>query len=65
MLVLTRRPSECIRVGDHIGITVLNVRGNQVRIGVEAPREIPVDREEVYLLKRRNSGKKPVRPPSG
>lgn len=64
MLVLTRRPSECIRVGDHIGITVLDVRGNQVRIGVEAPRDISVDREEIYLLKRRNAGRRSERPRS-
>ena len=47
MLLLTRRVGETIVIGDNIRVTVTQVRGNTVHIGVEAPREIPVHREEV------------------
>ncbi len=52
MLALTRRCGETIRIGDTIIVTVLGVSGGSVRIGVEAPRDIPVDREEVYERKK-------------
>ena len=48
MLILTRRPAESIRVGEEVTITLLGIRGNQVRIGIDAPRTIPVHRQEVY-----------------
>ena len=48
MLILMRRVGEAIYVGDEVRLTVLGVRGNQVRIGVHAPKHIPVHREEVY-----------------
>ena len=48
MLILTRRSGEAVIVGDNVRIAVLDIRGNQVRLGVEAPREVTVHREEVY-----------------
>jgi carbon storage regulator len=49
MLVLTRKVDESIIIGDNIKITVVDIRGDQAKIGIEAPREISVHREEVYL----------------
>lgn len=49
MLILIRRVSEVLTIGDDIKITILGVKGNQVRIGVAAPKEIEVHREEIYL----------------
>ncbi len=55
MLILTRRPQETIRVGDEVTITVLGVEGSKVRIGINAPRHIAVDRQEVFERKQRES----------
>jgi carbon storage regulator len=52
MLVLTRKPNESIMIGDQIELSVLSVAGDKVRIGIEAPREIPVFRKEVWLAIR-------------
>ena len=52
MLVLTRKPNESIMIGDQIELTILSVSGEKVRIGVEAPREIPVYRKEIWLAIR-------------
>ena len=48
MLILTRRVGETLMVGDEVTVTVLGVKGNQVRLGVNAPRDVAVHREEIY-----------------
>ena len=48
MLVLTRRVNETLMIGDDVTLTVLGIKGNQVRIGVNAPKEVAVHREEIY-----------------
>ncbi len=48
MLILTRRPGEAIVIGDDIKVTILGVANKQIRIGIEAPKEVSVHREEIY-----------------
>lgn len=48
MLILTRRTGETLNIGDDIIVTILQVKGNQVRIGINAPKDVPVHRDEIY-----------------
>lgn len=64
MLILTRRVGETLMIGDEVTVTVLGVKGNQVRIGVNAPKNVSVHREEIYerIRKEREDGSEPVNP---
>ena len=55
MLILTRRVGETVMIGDEVTVTVLGVKGNHVRIGIKAPKDIPVHREEVYEAIQRDN----------
>ena len=57
MLILTRRVGETVMIGDDVTITVLGVKGNQVRLGINAPKSVAVHREEIYeRIKREQQG---------
>jgi carbon storage regulator len=57
MLILTRRVGETVMIGDDVTITVLGVKGNQVRVGINAPKHVAVHREEIYeRIKREQQG---------
>lgn len=64
MLVLTRRANQSIMIGDDVVVTVLDVRGDQVRIGIKAPRSVDVHREEVFVVLQRSGGRDHVDEPS-
>lgn len=56
MLILTRRIGEVLRIGDDVSITILGMKGNQVRIGIDAPKDVAVHREEIYQRIKREEG---------
>jgi carbon storage regulator len=56
MLILTRRVGETVVIGDEVQVTVLGVKGNQVRLGVTAPRDVSVHRQEIYDRIRKEQG---------
>ena len=62
MLILTRRVGETLMIGNDISITVLGVKGSQVRIGVDAPKEVAVHREEIFERINAEQGETPVPP---
>jgi carbon storage regulator len=65
MLILTRRVGETVMIGNEVTVTVLGVKGNQVRIGVNAPKDVAVHREEIYdRIKREEDGDPAAQRPS-
>lgn len=56
MLILTRRVQEALIIGDEVTVTVLSVKGNQVRLGIDAPRHVEVHREEIYHKVKNGEG---------
>jgi carbon storage regulator len=65
MLILTRRVGETVMIGNDVTVTVLGVKGNQVRIGVNAPRDVAVHREEIYERIKREEQEGDGRPVQG
>jgi carbon storage regulator len=67
MLILSRRIGEMIMIGDDVTVVVLAMKGGQVRLGIEAPRQVPVHREEIWLKKKRAAMEdaKEMRPDQG
>jgi carbon storage regulator len=64
MLILTRRVGETVMIGDEVTVTVLGVKGNQVRVGINAPRTVAVHREEIFeRIKREQQGDQSGEPP--
>ena len=63
MLVLSRQRDESIMIGDNVVVTIVDIRGDKVRLGIEAPTEIPVHRQEVYeAIKRENQKASKIQP---
>ena len=65
MLILTRRVGESLMIGDDVNVTVLGIKGNQVRIGVNAPRTVAVHREEIYQRIQNEDARAPQQASAG
>jgi len=66
MLILTRRVGEVLKIGDNVDITILSVKGSQVRIGINAPKNVAVHREEIYSrIKEEQKQQQQQQPPLG
>ncbi|MDY4593720.1 MAG: carbon storage regulator CsrA [[Pasteurella] aerogenes] len=61
MLILTRKVGESLLIGDDISVTILSIRGNQVKIGVDAPKDVSVHREEIYQRIKEAQGEQPIK----
>ena len=61
MLILTRKVNESLIIGDDIRLTILGIKGNQIRVGIDAPSDVSIHREEVYLRIQGEAGNQPVR----
>ncbi len=65
MLILSRRVGETLRIGEEIAVTVLGIQGHQIRIGIQAPKSVPVHREEIFLrIAEENMGNRTAASPS-
>ncbi|QDT52096.1 hypothetical protein Pan44_01050 [Caulifigura coniformis] len=64
MLVLSRKKNESIVIDDRIVITVVEIRGDKVRLGIQAPRDVPVHRQEVYEALQKDAEQPPIESPS-
>ena len=63
MLVLSRHRDESIMIGDNVVVTIVDIRGDKVRLGIDAPKEIPVHRQEVYeAIRRENENSAKIQP---
>jgi carbon storage regulator len=62
MLILSRRVGETLKIGDNIDVTILSVKNNQVRIGINAPKDVAVHREEIYLRIKEEQKQQPNLP---
>jgi carbon storage regulator len=63
MLILSRRPNESLVIGDNVTIKVLGIHGQQIRLGISAPKDVVVDREEVHVRKQRELAATPAPAP--
>jgi carbon storage regulator len=61
MLILTRRIGESVVIGENVTVTILGVKGNQVRVGIDAPKDVAVHREEIFERLQQEQAEKPIK----